>query len=188
VKQNPLSIRSTLVFVVAAALGGCSEALPTPPAPAPQGGAAGQAGGAGAGSGGSAGATAAGKGGMAGSGGGAGTAGMGAVPLGPTFASVASIMRENCGPLACHGGGPDGQDLIFVNLDTLYTTLTTKVVKECFNNVLVVPGDVANSALPKLPTWQCTDFVMPQGCIDDPCIAPAELDAIRGWIAAGAPR
>jgi hypothetical protein len=54
--------------------------------------------------------------------------------------------------------------------------------------VLVVPGDVANSALPKLPTWQCLDFVMPQGCIEDPCIKQEEIDAIRGWIAAGAPR
>jgi hypothetical protein len=97
-------------------------------------------------------------------------------------------MSQNCGAPACHGGGPDGQDVIFVNRDTLYTTLTTTVVMECGNRPLVSPGNVANSALPMLPTWQCGDLVMPQGCLEDPCITPAELDAIRGWIAAGAPR
>jgi len=104
-----------------------------------------------------------------------------------TFAHVAGIMQENCGFPACHGGGPDGQDLIFVNPATLYTNLTTKVVMACNNNILVVPGDPNNSALLKLPTWQCTDFVMPQGCIEDPCLKETELASIRAWITAGAP-
>ena len=72
-------------------------------------------------------------------------------------------------------------------MDTLYGILTTKVVMPCNNNILVVPNDPANSALLKLPTWQCTDFVMPMGCIDDPCLTQAELDTIRTWILAGAP-
>jgi hypothetical protein len=31
-------------------------------------------------------------------------------------------------------------------------------------------------------------FVMPQGCIDDPCLPDAELATFRAWIAAGAPQ
>jgi hypothetical protein len=27
---------------------------------------------------------------------------------------------------------------------------------------------------------------MPQGCIDDPCLQPAELSSITAWIMAGA--
>jgi hypothetical protein len=140
-----------------------------------------------AGFGGAAGSGAGGLGGTAGSGGGSAGA-AGGTTLEPTFLGVASIMRNNCGLPACHGGGPDGQDLIFIDSTTLYDILMTKVVMACNNSVLVVPNNPDNSALLKLPTWQCTDFVMPQGCIDDPCITQAELDTIRAWIVAGAPR
>lgn len=132
------------------------------------------------------GAAGSGAGGLGGAAGSAGAAG--GTTLEPTFLGVASIMRNNCGLPACHGGGPDGQDLIFIDPTTLYDILMTKVVMACNNSVLVVPNNPDNSALLKLPTWQCTDFVMPQGCIDDPCITQAELDTIRAWIVAGAPR
>ena len=108
--------------------------------------------------------------------------------LGPTFASVAEIMRQNCGAPSCHGGGPEGQDTVFVDTSTLYDVLTTKVVTECGGTLMVKPGDPVNSALLQLPTWQCGDLVMPKGCIDDPCLTMPEMDAIRGWISAGAPR
>lgn len=123
---------------------------------------------------------------MAGAAGASGSAGVGGVPLTPTFASVAEIMRVNCAFPACHGGGPESQDLVFTDPTTLYGSLTSKVVAECDSNILVVPNDPANSALLKLPTWQCKDLVMPKGCIDDPCLTSAELDAITTWISTGA--
>lgn len=101
------------------------------------------------------------------------------------------IMQQNCGALSCHGGGPDGQPLVYTNPSTLYSVLTTTLVKECNNAALVIPNDAADSALMKLPNWQCTDasggpFVMPQGCIDDPCLTADELASISAWISAGA--
>jgi hypothetical protein len=151
------------------------------------------AGGAGAGGAGAGGASGGASGGLAGAAGIAGTAGAagssaggGGVPLTPTFAGVAEIMRVNCGFPACHGGGPESQDLVFTDPATLYGSLTSKVVTECDSNVLVVPNDPANSAILKLPTWQCRDLVMPKGCIDDPCLTSAELDTITTWISTGA--
>jgi hypothetical protein len=121
----------------------------------------------------------------AGAGGAAGAAGPG------TFGAVAEIMRQNCGLSACHGGGPESQELVYTNVATLHSVLTTTIVSECNNNPLVMPGDPVNSALIKLPNWDCTDpsggpFVMPQGCIEDPCLPPAELASITAWIMAGA--
>jgi hypothetical protein len=115
----------------------------------------------------------------------AGTAGTGGSS--PGFQAVATIMSNNCGLSACHGGGLDGQDLVFTNLSTLHGILMTKVVKECNSSVLVVPNNPAASALLMLPTWKCNDFVMPNGCIEDPCLRQDELDAITNWIASGAP-
>ena len=110
-----------------------------------------------------------------------------------TFAAVASIMSQECGKPLCHGGAAPAQMLNFTNMTTLYATLTSKVVTECKGEKLVVPGDPTNSALLKLPTWECSDpmggpFVMPQGCIDDVCLPDAELATLRAWIAAGAPQ
>jgi hypothetical protein len=110
-----------------------------------------------------------------------------------TFAAVASIMSQECGKPLCHGGAAPAQMLNFTNMTTLYATLTSKVVSECMGEKLVVPGDPTNSALLKLPTWECRDamgaaFVMPQGCIDDQCLPDAELATLKAWIAAGAPQ
>lgn len=198
-----MSSRSSLVFVVLVAAA-CSDPTTSAPPDDPRAGAggaagvsgsgghAGMSGAAGAGMGGTAGAGTGGVGGGAAAGTGgtavAGTAGSAGAALEPTFMGVASLMQRNCGLPACHGGGPDGQDLIFVNPSTLYGILTSKRVMACGNNLLVTPGDPTNSALLWLPTWQCNDFVMPMGCIEDPCLTEAELSAIRTWIAAGAPQ
>lgn len=109
-----------------------------------------------------------------------------------TFAAVANIMAMECGKPLCHGGAAPAQMLNFTDMTTLYTTLTTKVVAECSGEKLVVPGDPNSSALLKLPNWDCNDpvagpFVMPQGCIDDPCLPDQEIATFRAWIAAGAP-
>jgi len=108
-----------------------------------------------------------------------------------TFNDVAMIMAMNCGAPLCHGGG--GQPLVYTNKATLYGILTSTVVTECMNSKLVTPGDPAHSALLLLPTWMCTDqsggpFVMPQSCIDDPCLTQAERDSIKTWIMNGAPQ
>jgi hypothetical protein len=174
------SIRLGLVFAVLAA-SGCSA---PDPVLAGSGGAGGTGGSAGLSGG--AGKAAAGFGGAA-----AGAAGAAGTPMPGTFGAVAEIMRQNCGLPACHGGGPDGQDLVYTNIATLHNVLMTTLVSECNNNPLVTPSDPANSALLKLPNWDCTDpmgapFVMPQGCIDDPCLQPAELASITAWIMAGA--
>ena len=104
-----------------------------------------------------------------------------------TLSAVAGILQENCGALSCHGGGPEGRDVVFTNPATLYQTLTTTVVAPCNDKPLVTPGQSANSALLMLPTWQCNDFVMPQGCIDDLCISSADIATLTAWIDAGAP-
>lgn len=141
------------------------------------------------GSGGGAGMHGAGAGGSSGMAG--GVSGSGSTPAPGTFGAVAEIMHQNCGAPACHGGGPDGQELIYTNPATLHNVLMTTSVESCGPAFLVKPGDPANSALIKLPNWDCTDqsggpFVMPQGCIEDPCLTAPELSSITAWIMAGA--
>jgi hypothetical protein len=121
----------------------------------------------------------------------AGAAGGAAVPA--TLAAVASILSMECGAPLCHGGVSPQQGLNLTNMSTLRASLTSRMVKECNNAALVVPGDPDNSALLMLPTWKCSDpvagpFVMPQGCIDPTqCLPDNELATFKAWIAAGAP-
>jgi hypothetical protein len=101
-----------------------------------------------------------------------------------TFSSIATTIQQNCGQAACHGGGrpPNLQ-----NTATLIANLTSTVVHECGDHPLVTPGDPTKSALLDLPTWKCMDFVMPLGCVDDPCLKAEDLAALTAWIQAGAP-
>ncbi|HEY3498722.1 MAG TPA: hypothetical protein VGK73_28720 [Polyangiaceae bacterium] len=199
--------RSSLVFLLLAAAA-CSDPVTDPPSPGPTGGSAGTTGGGGAGMGGTAGSAAgaggatsggsagaaglSGQAGTAGSGGSAGaaagTAGSAGFTLTATFDGVATYMQQNCGLPKCHGGAPDGPDLIFVDRSTLYNILTTRKVMPCGDRLIVSPGKPEESAILMLPNWECTDFVMPQGCIEDPCLPEADLATIRAWIAAGAPQ
>jgi hypothetical protein len=192
----------------------CSGPVTEPPDPVatgggagmPSGGNAGMSGGGAAGSSAgnaSAGASGSGGGGTAGTGGytgqagasgsggasagAAGTAGAAGFTLTATFDGLATYMQQNCGLPKCHGGAVDGPDLVFVDRSTLYNILTTRVVMPCSNRILVVPGKPEESALLMLPNWECTDFVMPMGCIEDPCLPEADIATIRAWIAAGAP-
>ncbi len=103
---------------------------------------------------------------------------------------AASVVGMRCGLAGCHGTG--AQKPALANNSSLYNTLKTFTVKECGGKALVVPSDATNSSLIKLMKWQCTDasngpFVMPQGCIDDPCLSAQEIATLTGWIAAGAP-
>lgn len=147
------------------------------------GGAAG-AGGAFGGDGGTSGSAGGGQAGMA-TGGQSGAAGSGGSNAPATFAAVAAILEMSCGHLSCHGGGEEGQDLVLTG-EGLHQTLLTRMVEPCNDKPLVVPNDPANSALVMLPTWQCNDFVMPQGCIDDVCLPAADMATITAWIQAGA--
>jgi hypothetical protein len=184
--------RPLCVLAAFAALG-CGSEGPTLPADVgPSTGGAAASGGSGGASGGSGGANAAGHAGTGGNAG-SGAAGMSGATGPGTFNDVAAIMARNCGASLCHGGGVGGQPLVYTNKATLYATLTTTVVAECMNSKLVTPGDPAHSALLLLPTWMCTDasggpFVMPQSCIDDPCLTQPELDSIKTWIMKGAPQ
>jgi hypothetical protein len=109
----------------------------------------------------------------------------GATPSGPaTFAGVAAIIQQHCALAACHGGGRNPR---LTNNSSLYRTLTSTTVKECGGNALVTPNSIANSALLLLPNWECTDLVMPEGCVDMPCLSGGELATIAAWIQAGAP-
>jgi len=98
-----------------------------------------------------------------------------------TFSAVSSIIQANCS--ICHGMRAPR----LTNSANLYTTLTSTVVKECGGNPLVKPNDPANSALIMLPNWECNDLVMPQGCVNAPCLTDSELATITAWINAGAP-
>lgn len=98
-----------------------------------------------------------------------------------TFAAVSSIIQANCA--ICHGSRMPR----LTNSANLYKTLTSTTVKECGGNALVKPNDPANSALLMLPNWECDDLVMPQGCVDMPCLTDTELATITAWINAGAP-
>ena len=98
-----------------------------------------------------------------------------------TFAAVSSIIQQNCA--ICHGSRAPR----LTSGSTLYQTLTSTTVKECGGNALVKPNDPTNSALLMLPNWECDDIVMPQGCIDMPCLSATDLATITAWIDAGAP-
>jgi hypothetical protein len=101
-----------------------------------------------------------------------------------TFSAVASIIQQHCGASGCHGGARNPR---LTNNSNLYKTLTSTTVEECASNHLVTPSDPTNSALLMLPNWECDDFVMPEGCVDMPCLSATELATITAWIQAGAP-
>lgn len=184
VAKRVLPFSRSLVVLGMLAACGCgsgSPVLPTDVGPS-------NGGSAGVGSSGGAGAA-----GSAGHAGNTGAAGMSNATGPGTFNDVAMIMATNCGASLCHGGGVGGQPLVYTNKATLYGILTTTVVTECMNAKLVTPGDPEHSALLLLPTWMCTDpsggpFVMPQSCIEDPCLTDAERASIKAWIMAGAPQ
>jgi hypothetical protein len=68
----------------------------------------------------------------------------------------------------------------------LYTTLTTYMVTRCSNRTLAIAGDPTNSALIRMLTGGCNAFRMPDGCSQQPCIAPADVDLLTAWIQQGA--
>lgn len=116
-----------------------------------------------------------------------------------TFADVKTFVSVPFGGISactdCHASGGDLPQ-VFRNDDTLYDTLMTKVIARCENRVLVVPGKPEDSALYLVLLGESCGTVgqMPTGCYEseDPsintCAKPEDIEALRLWILAGAPK
>lgn len=125
----------------------------------------------------------------------AGDAGGGA--LQPTFATVAGILGMSCGTGPCHNGV---QHVDLRNTPGLYMRIVDAMpaapntMAACKTRKLVLPGQAAMSVLSRIikaPETGCgarmpdncsTTMAMPRRCLN-----AAEIAAIDGWIAAGAP-
>lgn len=132
----------------------------------------------------------------------AGEAGMGGTGgnIPATFDTLKVILTENtvnCSSSDCHGGFEGRPD--FRDTPGLYERVTTWYSDICEMNV-VTPGNPDQSAILKVLTTGCGDVYdrcligteciprMPLNCEDGfDCIPPAYIEALRRWIAEGAP-
>lgn len=132
-----------------------------------------------------------------------GADGLGGTPVGADWATTEERLGLSCGNSICHGGteklclakdgdrvGGEGSNCLPGT--TLHATLLATQVKECENLPLVNPGKPSESALVRLISRQCGEFVMPANCPPEeqgyPTCWPeyAILD-VSAWIANGAP-
>ena len=183
--RRSILVRTFLGFSLLLAVGACV------PASDPVGGGSGGKGSGGSGSGGSgsggSGSGGAGSGGS-GSGGLSGSGSGGADTPPATFATVSQVVGFYCGGPGCHGGGDTPPNIYGVSDAQLYTTLTTFTSTMCGNRLLVKAGAPQDSAFYRAQAEMCQPLArMPKGCVDA-CTPPEYLDAIRQWIANGAPR
>ena len=77
------------------------------------------------------------------------------------------------------------------NDTTLYNTLTTYKVTKCGGRVLVKPCAPEDSAFYRAQNDPTTCEMLPQmpfGCGGGNCTQPDDLEIVREWIAAGAPK
>ena len=150
---------------------------------APSGGSGGGVAGGGAG-----GKATGGSGGSTGGTSGGGSGGGSTVPA--SFATMKLIIESLC--QGCHGSD------MSLNLNSdpalygrLTTTDPTKVAKSCSNIPLITKGDPSKSALFKMLEGTCPPpfSIMPDGCkpADGNCLETDYQDAVKRWIAAGAP-
>jgi hypothetical protein len=130
--------------------------------------------------------------GQGGSSGGAscGPAGTGGSSGVATFSDVKTVVGFYCGGTTCHNSGQTPN--LFPDNDTaLYTTLTTYKVTKCGGRVLVKPCAPEDSAFYRAqadPTMCEMLPQMPFGCGGGNCTQPDDLEIVRQWIAAGAPK
>jgi hypothetical protein len=106
-----------------------------------------------------------------------------------TFNQIADagILYQSCAQGACHVPDYQAPDLSNSKGD-LFQILTKTPVTRCGNQVLVVPGVPAQSAILKLVRHQCANgWVMPPLVPQNPTIDESDVKAIESWIAAGAP-
>ena len=98
---------------------------------------------------------------------------------------MTEILHFYCGGSGCHN---ENQAPKFFEDATLHTMLTTYTVAKCGGRVLVKPCKPEESALYLVQKGQCEGVEkMPKGCVDT-CTVPDELEAVRQWIANGAPK
>lgn len=134
----------------------------------------------------------AGSGGISGSAGSsAGSAGTGSVtPV--TWQEASLTIASSCAKTMCHNGS-QSPTLLGIPAQDQYMALTsTYNVSTCGTATkLVVPNDVANSAILKLVHGECSldgqPFLMPGDCAEAPCLPPEQIATLRNWILSGAP-
>jgi hypothetical protein len=130
-----------------------------------------------------------------------GDAGTSSSALPPTFATVKLVFGGGggimtCAAAPCHGlngMAPPGKPLELPTNDDqkLYTNLTTYVSKACNDTKLVTPGKPDQSALLTILKGPCGMTPrMPYGCTTEAgdCIPDEYIEAVKQWIASGAPR
>ena len=103
----------------------------------------------------------------------------------PTYYEIDYLFGLTCATASCHTPIYIPPDLTNATGD-LYDILTTQPIEQCENQPLVVPGDIDNSAMMMLMYGQCSEFVMPLGCTEPPCLFESYIEQFAHWIQAGA--
>jgi len=107
-----------------------------------------------------------------------------------TFSDVKAVVGFYCGGTTCHNSGQLPN--LFPDDDaTLYATLMTYKVTKCGGRVLVKPCAPQDSAFFRAQSDPTTCEMLPQmpyGCGTGNCTQPDDLEIVRQWIAAGAPK
>jgi hypothetical protein len=107
-----------------------------------------------------------------------------------TFTDIKTVIGFYCGGAGCHNNGQTPN--FFADSDTaLYTTLTTYKVAKCGGRVLVKPCAPEDSAFYRAQSDPTKCEMLPQmpfGCVGGSCVQPDDLEMVRQWIAAGAPK
>ena len=101
-----------------------------------------------------------------------------------------TVVGFYCGGSGCHNNGQT-PDLFPSDDATLYNTLTTYKVAKCGGRVLVKPCAPEDSAFYRAQSDPTTCEMLPQmpfGCGGGNCTQPDDLEIVRQWIAAGAPK
>lgn len=117
------------------------------------------------------------------------SAGVSAVERTINYSDVESAVERSCVRSVCHLSPelgwpwpPDLSGLAYPRYDALINT----TVEKCGGVPLVDPGHPETSALLMLPQGLCGDLLMPDGCLEVPCIYQSDIDGLRLWIAEGA--
>jgi hypothetical protein len=107
-----------------------------------------------------------------------------------TWTDVKTVVGFYCGGTGCHNNGQ--MPNLFPDTDTaLYTTLMTYKVTKCGGRVLVKPCAPDDSAFYRAQSDPTKCEMLPQmpfGCGGGNCTQPDDLEIVRQWIAAGAPK
>jgi hypothetical protein len=105
----------------------------------------------------------------------------------PSYGEIYYMINLTCANVVCHVPGYFMPDLSDANNDQ-YEILMNTHIEQCGGAPLVKPGDPDGSAIIMVTHQQCVELAMPKDCTDPVCIAPEKVEALRAWIAAGAPR